>query len=128
MKFIVMGAGGVGGYFGARLAASGHDVGFVARGRHLRAMQEHGLKVRSVLGDIELKQVRASDDPTVFTAPDYVLFTVKSYDCEHAAGLVRPALLRRRAVAQRDRTHRRAPQDAGASPGAGRRRADQRPD
>ena len=93
MKFIVMGAGGVGGYFGARLAASGHEVGFVARGRHLRAMQEHGLKVRSVLGDIELKQVRASDDPTVFTAPDYVLFTVKSYDCEHAAGLVRPALL-----------------------------------
>ncbi|MCY3702933.1 MAG: 2-dehydropantoate 2-reductase [Rhodospirillales bacterium] len=92
MKFIVMGAGGVGGYFGARLAASGHDVGFVARGRHLRAMQEHGLKVRSVLGDIALKQVHASNDPAVFASPDYVLFTVKSYDCEQAAALVRPAL------------------------------------
>ena len=78
MKFIVMGAGGVGGYFGARLAASGHEVGFVARGRHLRAMQEHGLKVRSVLGDIALKQVHASNDPAVFASPDYVQFTVKS--------------------------------------------------
>jgi len=92
MKFIVMGAGGVGGYFGARLAASGHEVGFVARGRHLQAMQEHGLTVRSVLGDIVLKRVRASSDPTVFASPDYVLFTVKSYDCEQAAAAIRPAL------------------------------------
>lgn len=92
MKFIVMGTGGVGGYFGARLAASGHEVGFVARGRHLRAMQEDGLTVRSVLGDIVLKPVRASDDPTVFASPDYVLFTVKSYDCEEAAAAIGPAL------------------------------------
>ncbi len=92
MKFMVMGTGGVGGYFGARLAASGHEVGFVARGRHLQAMQEDGLTVRSVLGDVVLKPVRASDDPTVFGSPDYVLFTVKSYDCEEAAARVRAAL------------------------------------
>lgn len=98
MKFIVMGAGGVGGYFGARLAASGHEVGFVARGRHLQAMQAHGLTVRSVLGDTVLERVQASHDPTVFASPDYVLFTVKSYDCEQAAALVRPALSRETGV------------------------------
>ena len=92
MKFTVMGAGGVGGYFGARLAAAGHEVGFVARGRHLRAMRENGLAVRSELGDVELRPVRASDDPAAFGAPDCVLFTVKTYDCEAAAEAVRPAL------------------------------------
>ena len=92
MKFTVMGAGGVGGYFGARLAAAGHEVGFVARGRHLEAMREKGLAVRSQLGDVELKPVRASDDPAAFGAADFVLFTVKTYDCESAAEAVRPAL------------------------------------
>ena len=87
-----MGAGGVGGYFGARLAAAGHEVGFVARGRHLEAMREKGLAVRSQLGDVELEPVRASDDPAAFVAADFVLFTVKTYDCESAAEAVRPAL------------------------------------
>ena len=92
MKFTVMGAGGVGGYFGARLAAAGHEVGFVARGRHLEAMRENGLAVRSELGDVELRSVRTSDDPAAFGAADCVLFTVKSYDCETAAEALRPAL------------------------------------
>ena len=92
MKFTVMGAGGVGGYFGARLAAAGHEVGFVARGRHLEAMRENGLAIRSQLGDVELKPVRASDDPAALGAADFVLFTVKTYDCESAAVAVRPAL------------------------------------
>ena len=92
MKFTVMGAGGVGGYFGARLAAAGHEVGFVARGRHLEAMREKGLAVRSQLGDVDLKPVRASDDPAAFVAADFVLFTVKTYDCKSAAEAVRPAL------------------------------------
>ncbi len=92
MKFTVMGAGGVGGYFGARLAAAGHEVGFVARARHLEAMREKGLAVRSQLGDVELRPVRASDDPAAFGAADCVLFTVKTYDCESAAKAVRPAL------------------------------------
>ena len=92
MKITVMGAGGVGGYFGARLAAAGHEVGFVARGRHLEAMRENGLAVRSPLGDVELRPVRASEDPAAFGAADCVLFTVKSYDCEAAAEALRPAL------------------------------------
>ena len=92
MKFTVMGAGGVGGYFGARLAAAGHEVGFVARGRHLEAMRENGLAVRSELGDVELRPVRTSDDPAAFGAADCVLFTVKSYDRETAAEALRPAL------------------------------------
>ena len=92
MKFTVMGAGGVGGYFGARLAAAGHEVGFVARGRHLEAMRARGLAVRSELGDVELRPVRARDDPAAFGAADCVLFTVKTYDCESAAEALRPAL------------------------------------
>ena len=92
MKFTVMGAGGVGGYFGARLAAAGHEVGFVARGRHLEAMRENGLAVRSQRGDVELRPVRASDDPAAFGPADCVLFTVKTYDCEAAAEVLRPAL------------------------------------
>ena len=92
MKFTVMGAGGVGGYFGARLAAAGHEVGFVARGRHLEAMRERGLAVRSQLGDVEIRPIRASEDPAEFGAADCVLFTVKTYDCEAASEAVRPAL------------------------------------
>ncbi len=92
MKFTVMGAGGVGGYFGARLAAAGHEVGFVARGRHLEAIRANGLVVRSQLGGLELRPVSASDDPAAFGVADCVLFTVKSYDCETAGEAVRPAL------------------------------------
>ena len=92
MKITVMGAGGVGGYFGARLAAAGHEVGFVARGRHLAAMRENGLAIRSQLGDVELRPVAASEDPAAFGVADCVLFTVKSFDCEIAAEAVRPAL------------------------------------
>ena len=52
MRIAVMGAGGVGGYFGAKLAQGGHDVAFVARGRHLAAMRERGLTVKSANGDV----------------------------------------------------------------------------
>ena len=92
VKFTVIGAGGVGGYFGARLAAAGHEVGFVARGRHLEAMRVNGLAVRSQLGDVELRPIRASDEPAALGTADCILFTVKSYDCEAAAEALRPAL------------------------------------
>ncbi len=62
MRIAVMGAGGVGGYFGARLAQAGHDVAFVARGRHLAAMRERGLTVRSAHGDVRLAQPEVADD------------------------------------------------------------------
>ena len=61
-RIAVYGAGGVGGYFGARLAQAGAEVHFLARGAHLQALREHGLKVRSVKGDFQV-QVRATDDP-----------------------------------------------------------------
>jgi 2-dehydropantoate 2-reductase len=84
MKITVVGAGGVGGYFGGRLALAGHDVGFVARGPHLDAIRAHGLRVRSTKGDFEAV-VRASDDPAEIGPSDVVLFCVKSYDTDTAA-------------------------------------------
>ncbi len=92
MKIAVMGAGGVGGYFGARLAAAGHEVGFVARGAHLGAIRANGLSVASQLGDILLRPARASDDPAAFGPAEIVLFAVKAYDCAAAAEALRPAL------------------------------------
>ena len=58
-----------GGYFGARLAKSGCEVGFVARGAHLAAIRQNGLRVESQLGELYLPEVRASDDPAAFGTP-----------------------------------------------------------
>jgi len=85
MKIAVMGSGGVGGYFGARRAQGGCAVGFIARGAHLAAMREHGLKIESELGDIHLPKVRVTDDPGTLGPVDLVLFSVKLWDTETAA-------------------------------------------
>lgn len=90
MRIAVMGAGGVGGYFGARLAQAGHDVAFVARGAHLAAMRERGLTVRSALGDVHLPSPVATDDPAALSPVDIVLFAVKLWDTEPAAEAIRP--------------------------------------
>jgi 2-dehydropantoate 2-reductase len=92
MRIAVMGAGGVGGYFGARLAHAGHDVAFVARGRHLAAMRERGLTVKSALGDLHLPQPTVTDDPATLGWFDVVLFAVKLWDTESAAASIRPLL------------------------------------
>jgi 2-dehydropantoate 2-reductase len=92
MRIVILGAGGVGGYFGARLAAAGHDVAFVARGHHLEAIRSRGLRVKSALGDIELKPLAAGDDPGALGPADVVLFAVKLWDTEGAAASLRPAL------------------------------------
>ena len=63
MKIAVVGAGGVGGYFGGRLAAAGEDVHFVARGAHLHAMDTRGLRIQSPKGDVHIARVNATDDP-----------------------------------------------------------------
>ena len=63
MKIAVMGAGGVGGYFGAKLAASGEEVHFIARGAHLEAMRKNGLQVHSANGDVLIKPVKATQRP-----------------------------------------------------------------
>ncbi|MBX9910138.1 MAG: 2-dehydropantoate 2-reductase [Beijerinckiaceae bacterium] len=90
MRIAMMGAGGIGGYFGAKLALAGADVRFVARGSHLAALREHGLTVESDLGAIELASVRASDDPLAFGPVDLVVIGVKLWDTEDAARAVLP--------------------------------------
>ena len=94
MRIAVMGAGGIGGYFGARLAQGGSDVVFVARGAHLAALRERGLIVESELGDVSLPKVQATDDPSTLESVDVVLIGVKLWDTEAAAhavsAIVRP--------------------------------------
>ncbi len=91
MKCVVVGAGGVGGYFGGRLAAAGHDVALVARGPHLAAIRERGLRVRSILGDVEVT-LPASDDPAELGPCDVVLFCVKAYDSATAVAALPPLI------------------------------------
>ena len=90
MRILVMGSGGVGGYFGGRLAAAGNDVTFVARGAHLAAMQRDGLLLDSVLGQALIKPVRAVRDPAEAAKPDLVIFATKMGDAEGAAGQLKP--------------------------------------
>ena len=89
MRIAVYGAGGVGGYFGGRLAQAGADVHLIARGAHLQALREHGLRVRSVKGDFTVR-VPATDDPGDIGPCDYVLFCVKAFDTEPAAARIGP--------------------------------------
>src|SRR5215470_2394352 len=92
MRIGVMAAGAVGGYFGARLAAAGHDVFFFARGANLEAIRKNGIKLESVLGDLHLKSVNVTDDPTSVGPVDVVLFAVKLWDLETAAQSLRPLI------------------------------------
>jgi 2-dehydropantoate 2-reductase len=90
MHITVMGTGGVGGYFGARLAQAGQDVHFVARGRQLAAIRERGLRVESPRGDLHLRDVQVTDDPASIGRTDLVIFGVKLWDTEAAAAAIRP--------------------------------------
>jgi 2-dehydropantoate 2-reductase len=86
MKILVMGSGGVGGYFGGRLAAAGHDVTFVARGAHLAAMHADGLTLDSQLGNVTIKPAKAVASPSEAAGrPDIVMFATKLGDTEAAA-------------------------------------------
>ena len=91
MKIAAMGAGGVGGYFGARLQQAGHEVTFFARGKHLQALQRDGLSVESAHGNARLK-VRVFEDPRAAGVVDVVLFAVKLWDTESAAERLRPVV------------------------------------
>jgi 2-dehydropantoate 2-reductase len=92
MRIAVMAAGAVGGYFGARLAAAGHDVVFFARGANLDAIRRDGLKIESVHGNLHLKDVNVTDDPSKVAPVDIVLFAVKLWDSERAAESLKPLL------------------------------------
>lgn len=87
-----MGTGGIGGFFGAKLASAGEDVWFVARGKHLDAMKEHGLTVTSTEGRFTIPPERVTGDPAWIGSADVVLFCVKAYDTEVAARQASPLL------------------------------------
>jgi len=90
MRIAVIGAGGVGGAFGAALAKAGADVSFVARGAHLAAMRARGLSVLGPRGDVHVSPVQATDDPAGIGPVDVVLFCVKLWDVESAGTAIRP--------------------------------------
>jgi 2-dehydropantoate 2-reductase len=92
MRIAAMAAGAVGGYFGARLAAAGHDVFFIARGAHRDAIAKNGLKIESVHGDLHLPKPNVTDDPAKVGPVDIVLFAVKLWDTESAAAAAPPLL------------------------------------
>ena len=92
MQNAVIGAGGVGGYFGARLAVSGEEVAFVARGAHLDAMRTDGLRVLSSLGDIHLVPTRATDDASTIGPVDLVMIAVKLWSTAEAIETARPLM------------------------------------
>ncbi len=85
MQFAVIGTGGVGGYFGGKLAKAGEDVWFLARGKHLEAMRANGLRINSPDGDWVVPAGKMTDNPEEIGAVDVILFCVKSYDTESAA-------------------------------------------
>ena len=90
MRIAIVGAGGVGGYFGGRLAAAGADVAFLARGAHLAAMRAHGLRITSPKGDLHLPRVTAESDPLAIGPVDVAFFAVKLYDTDEAIALLPP--------------------------------------
>jgi 2-dehydropantoate 2-reductase len=89
MRITIFGSGGVGGYFGSRLAQAGEDVTFIARGEHLKAMQKNGLRVESIQGDFTVNPVKTTDDPAQAEA-DAVLVAVKCWDVPAAAEAMKP--------------------------------------
>lgn len=92
MRIAVFGAGGVGGYFGGRLAQAGEEVTFIARGKQLEAMRQQGLRISSIKGDFEINPVRATDDPATVGPVDAVLLCVKAWQMREAAEAMRPLI------------------------------------
>lgn len=90
MKIAMMGSGGVGGYLGARLAQAGHDVTFIARGSHLAAMRQEGLRVESPRGSVHVHPVTATEDPARVGPVDLLVFSVKLWGSEQAARQILP--------------------------------------
>jgi 2-dehydropantoate 2-reductase len=92
MRIAIVGSGGVGGYFGGRLAAAGADVTFLARGAHLEAMRARGLRIESPRGNVHLPRVTAESEPAAIGPADVVFFAVKLYDTEGALALLPPLI------------------------------------
>jgi 2-dehydropantoate 2-reductase len=98
MRIAVIGAGGIGAIYGASLAKAGADVVFVARGAHVAAMREQGLRIEGDRGEIHVRPAEATDDIAAIAVVDYVLFAVKLWDVESAGEQIRPLVGPRTAV------------------------------
>ena len=92
MRIAIMGSGGMGGFLGTKLAAAGHEVIFVARGKHLSAINSQGLKLLSPEGDIHIHPVTACEDTRDVGPVDLILFCVKLYDTDQAARACLPLM------------------------------------
>jgi len=92
MRIAIYGTGGVGGYFGGRLANSGEEVVFIARGKHLNAIRENGLIVESIKGDFQISPASATDDPAQIGPVDAVLVAVKTWQVLEAASAIQSLL------------------------------------
>ena len=92
MRIAILGSGGVGGYFGGRLAHAGADVTFIARGEHLGALRARGLLIESPLGNVHVPTIKATDDPATVGPVDIVFFTVKLYDTQAALEQMAPLM------------------------------------
>ena len=92
MRIAVVGVGGVGGYFGGRLAQAGADVIFIARGDNLAALREQGLRIESIIGDAFVAPVQATDDPAQAGPVDMVLVAAKTWQLDEAIDLMRPLI------------------------------------
>jgi 2-dehydropantoate 2-reductase len=92
MRIVIMGSGGIGGFFGGRLAQAGEEVWFVARGKHLEAMKQRGLQINSTVGNFAVPPGRMTDDLSSIGSADVVLFCVKAYDTGSAARQLSPIL------------------------------------
>ena len=90
MKFAIFGTGGVGGYFGGRLAQAGHDVTFIARGRHLASITETGLRVDSIGGDFLVKPANATDSPQSVGEVDVVIVAMKAWQLNESVEQLKP--------------------------------------
>ncbi|MBL8539530.1 MAG: ketopantoate reductase family protein [Betaproteobacteria bacterium] len=98
MRICIIGSGGVGGYFGGRLAASGTEVAFVARGAHLAALRTNGLRVESALGAVHVQPVEATDDPKTLGPCDLVIIAVKLWGTADAIDAAVPVMRERSAI------------------------------
>jgi 2-dehydropantoate 2-reductase len=90
MRFVVFGTGGAGGYFGGRLANAGEDVTFIARGEHLRALRDHGLRIETPTGEIAIRPAPATADVADVGPVDAILVGVKAWQVTEAALTLRP--------------------------------------
>ncbi len=92
MKITMYGTGGVGGYFGTRLAQAGNDVSFIARGEHLRSIQTNGLKLKSIKGDHLLRHPKATEHPQEIGSVDVVFVCVKTWQVTTTAEAIKPLI------------------------------------